>query len=451
MPSSNRQKKALSKGSKNPIWSFRRRSAILVTLFLVLLAFFFYMGGIAGFANSMSENAILARQFDQAEKWLACSRWVSANNPKMEFLSAKLARVRGDFQLMSVHLKSALDHGHDPRVLEREQALALASRGQFDRGAEQRIRAWIEEKPADLSEIVDAYTNGLLSLGRIKEAGIILEAYESEFPQDPLPNYRFGMINEHLNDTVKAEEEYRKALEKDPKHIRAIACLSGVLTEKKNTDEAIRLLESINYGEQKLVVQSAIAKLRQTLGDIDISRDMFKEILKAGKEKIDQSSRVLGSVQVRFGVAAELGVLELEAGNYEDAKKYLEMALDAYANDFTAGYSYALVLGKLGMTKEADEYRARIEKAQKALDRVNPLKIRLSRSESDVEARIEIGKIVMEYESVSGGIFWITSALAYDPGNIEAHQILVDYFEGKRSESAAFGRQADYHRSFIKK
>jgi len=369
----------------------------------------------------------------------------------MEFLSAKLARVRGDFQIMSVHLKSALDHGYDPRVLEREQVLALASRGQFDRDAEQKIRAWIAEKPADLSEVVDAFVNGLLSLARINEAGDILQSYEAEFPGDPLPNYRFGMINEHLSDTVMAEQEYRKALEKDPKHIRAIACLSRILAEKKNTDEAIRLLESINYGEQKLVVQSAIAKLRQSQGDIDISRDMFKDILKEGKGKIDQSSRVLGSVQVRFGVAAELGVLELESGNYEDAKKYLEMALDAYPNDFTAGYSYALVLGRLGMTKEADECRARIEKAQKALDRVTPLKIRLSKSESDVDARLEIGKIVMEYESVSAGIFWITSALAYDPGNIEAHQILADYYEGKRSESAAFGRQADYHKSFVKK
>jgi hypothetical protein len=65
--------------------------------------------------------------------------------------------------------------------------------------------------------------------------------------------------------------------------------------------------------------------------------------------------------------------------------------------------------------------------------------------------RIQIGKIVLEHESESGGIYWIESVFAYDPNNLEAHRVLVDYYESKVDELEKNKQVLEYHRSFLKK
>ncbi len=61
-------------------------------------------------------------------------------------------------------------------------------------------------------------------------------------------------------------------------------------------------------------------------------------------------------------------------GEFDSARKSLELALDKFPRDTIARYSYGVTLRSLGFAKEAEEQFERTRQARTALDQVRPCK-----------------------------------------------------------------------------
>lgn len=427
----------------------------MIGLLFVALGAFLFQGGISGFANSMASNAILARDSDSAQGWLTFSQRLSGENAEIEYLLARKCRLDRDLVGMGKHLSKAYDLGFDKAALEKQQTLAAVSTGEFDLASELKVKKWIEERGPDTGDVVDAYANGLAALSRFQDAAQMLEAYEKEYPGDPMVNYRFGIMNEHIRGTAQAEREYAIVLAKDPKHVQAAWRLARLKSGNNSPEESIKILEKFDYGKQSLAIKTFLGHCYEQSGDLEKSREFFKAAVEQGHDACQESYKVVEEAPERFLAASDLGVLEVKLGNWEDAKRYLEMALEVNPRDFIARNSYGRVLQRLGMEAQAEKEFARIKEEREEFDKITILRDRVNQNPKDTASRVQMGKILFKYESERFGLFWIRAALSQDPNCQEAHQFLADYYESKTQgkdsgDNEINRRKAAYHRSYIK-
>jgi Tfp pilus assembly protein PilF len=268
-----------------------------------------------------------------------------------------------------------------------------------------------------------------------------LEDYEKAFPSDAMVNYRFGVMNEHIRGTARAEREYSTALEKDPNFVQAAWRLARIKSGQNKPYDAIEILKEFQHGKQLLAVKTFMAHCYQQAGDLETSRDMFKVVAEQGHQATLSAYRAVDEVPERFLAASELGVLSVKLGDWEEAKKYLEMALEVNERDFIARNAYGQVLRRLGLHEQAEEQLKRIVEERKEYDKITLLRDQINQNQSNTAARVEMGKILYKYESEKFGLFWIRSALAYDPKCRDAHQFLGEYYAKKAEEVTSAGEK----------
>jgi len=426
------------------------RYALYGPLICLLIAFF-WTDGIAGFANSMAQNAIASKRLDSADWWLGMARSISTSNASTDFLQARAERQRGNLDKMSVYLKAAHSKGFDPNRLEREQALASASLGRLTKDVEDQLNQWLQEPNAESGEIFDSYSNGLTTVSRFEHALEVLHLWEEHAPWEPVANYRIARVNEHFSQASEAEAQYRKAIEKDAKYQRAIYNLARVLLNQKRPEEALKYFQSCNSGAPALAAKTGMARCFKTLGESEKALSLLKEVLKSSYEDLVESYRSVDEIPERSVAASELGIIETELGDFTEARKHLEIALSLHPLDSIARYSYAIALRGLGLQKEAEENFAITRTARAALDQVPVLQAMLSKDPHDTKSRIKLGRIVLEHESERTGLFWLQSVFSYDPINSDAHEAIANYFESKKKRTPEDEKRAAYHRSFVKK
>ena len=419
-------------------------------VFLGLLLFFQWNGGIAQFARTMAANAIYTRRLDTATWWLSIARRLSENG-ETEYLMARVERRQGDLGKMLEHLKAAYQKKFDALKLDREQLLAFASLGRFEGDSEQRLNAWLQEPDSDRAEIFDAYANGLTLVSRFEHAMEVLQTWQEFAPQDPLPSYRMARIHEHFSQTQEAESAYRKSIEKQPAFTKAAYYLGRVLLGQRRPEEALEHFGSCNSGATALAARIGMALCHKSLGDIDTARKLLIEVLESRYEDQTKSFHGLDEFPERYVAASELGIIETELGSFSEACVHLESALQRFPLDTIARYSYAVALRGLNQSDEAEKNFETVRRSRAALDEVSSLQEVLRSDPQNTKVRIKIGKIILEHESQNVGEFWIQSVFAYEPDNQEAHRALTEYYALRKEESPDASQRWEYHRAFVDK
>lgn len=320
----------------------------LVGVLLFLLVLFFAWGGVPRIVHSSAIVALQKHDLDQAAGWLSALDRMHLANGETAFLHARLARKRGNLDAMATQLKVAFDRQFNSKRLNREQLLALASLGRLESSTESTLKHWIKEQDSDLSEVLDAYTTGLTILSRFPEAVELLEVWEEECPWEPMVHYKLGRIHEHLFQNEPAEEEYRKSVAKDPSFIRGWFSLGRLLLHVRKPSDAIEALKRCVQTKSRLAANTTIAQCEKALGNVEQAKEILLNVMQHSVEEIRESYRSVDDVPERFIAASELGGIETELGEYESAKKHLEMALDYFPLDSIARYSYAVALRSLG-------------------------------------------------------------------------------------------------------
>lgn len=401
----------------------KARVALLAVALLALLATFLWRGGPSRVTNHFAARAIARHDLASARSWLQWSRQWSARNPETLFLAARIARREGDLPEMSRYLGRASQLGGATDRIERERVLGQVQAGQLE-PVQSRINHWLSQGDPEAAEISNAYANGLAANSRFDAALRVLAAWHQDFPNDPLPLYRIGRIHEHLDQIDEAEASYRAAVAADPQHYASLYSLGRLLRDQKQAAEASDFFQRALSMPRPAAAMVGLAQCLIETGETARAAELLRRVLKLERDVIRASYQSVGERPERFLAAAELGKLEANRGNYAEAKRWLDAALEENPRDLSARYSRALVLRGLGQLDLAEAEFERVQETKKELEKVNILRNRIKRDPRDTAARIELAKLLIAYESKRSGLFWLRSVLSYDPDHAEVRRLL---------------------------
>jgi tetratricopeptide (TPR) repeat protein len=418
----------------------------LLIVALLAIPVVWYTGIMARRPLERARHEIALNHLDEAERSLEWAERISYRNPQVELLKARVARHRDAAGEMQSHLKRALALGADPQTVERERMLAKAQVGELT-AIESDIGLWLAEPNSETDEICDAYANGLAALGRFSDAMQVLAAWQRDYPQDPRSDYRIGRIEEHLERYDQAEASYRKSLEKSADFFPARFSLGRTMLHQRRAAEALeqfQLCWKMSRPEAALV-EAAVAL--KALGRGEEARSLLIEVLAESPQRIDASYRTVEEQPEGFRAAAEYGRLESDAGRFAEALPWLQAALKDNPLDLNVRYSVGVSLRGLGRREEAEIEFEKVRAARERMGAATSLNSRVQSDPMDLEARLELGRLILENESERVGLYWIRSILSIDPDYPSAHKLLADYFARLALRDPKFRSLSAYHRS----
>ena len=359
-------------------------------------------------------GALAAHDPDRALDWLDRNdRWFGADGDTC-FLRARANRKKGDWSALVANLKRARELGCPRARIEREQWLGMAQSGQL-RDAEPQLSRLLADPQDDGAEICEAFVNGYFLNHRLNEAARLLTAWIADFPKDPEPLYIRGKIRLESQFLSDAEQDFRRALAIDRAYWPAACELADTLVLERQFDGALEIY--------RRAATIPAHRVRAQIGETKCLR-----LLECRREARASVRRLLDDVPDAREGLLELGLLELDEGEYAAARVPLEAALALNPRALVVRQALSRALRGIGDVEGAQEHAAYIEAAQAALQRADQLSDRVARDPRNADLRCEIGMIYLKYAVPERGLNWLKSALDCAPGHRAARQALDDYF-----------------------
>lgn len=411
----------------------RVRLAALIAVLLGCIAF-----GVPQILLSRAKSQIGSRQFAAADSTLAWAQKFSPWNEDLALLRARCARRRGDVKHFAILLQSARDKGLPEQLYDLELQLVAAEQGQI----EPLLARLAQGESSSLSglAVFEALVRGALQRHDLPMAEQLISNWRVEHPGDPGADFYTGRIAEHKDNLQLAEEAFREALVKAPNHGPAAYNLARVLEGQNRYDEAVAAYEKaaavLVEPHSALVGQARSLRLNDRLGDIE---PLLTKALERPADSVEMMQARIGE-RSRIGhsaAKAELGHLELARGNAEKAVEWFEKALAENEYDWKTRYGYSTALREAGDPNAALEQIAIVQETQQAIEDCDALISALQTEPNNIEARIRIGQLMLNYISPDQGVRWLEEVIARDPQNEVARQALANHYRSvdSRSES----------------
>lgn len=354
---------------------------------------------------------------------MAENRWPQQQSwqAEIKFLRARLSRHRGKLRNMQQYLVAAREAGYDFKKLDREQTLARAQLGEM-RGAESRLAELLSDPQGDETEICNAFIQGYLQIQQYEAASRLLNSWADDFPNDPRPLFLRGTVQMNMEFWKEAEQDFRKALELDPKHYLSAYHLASVLLTQKHPDQAMEFFRIA--AEDELLEMESLAgqgHCFRLLGKVDEARQLLNKILQEHP----------GDVTASF----ELARLDIDNGDYEKARVRLEPIVAADPRHTDARYHLAIVMREKGQTEEAQAHFIAVREINEKLGDASDMAERIATDDSSADARLEIARIHLQYGSQKEGLMWLRSVLTFAPEHLEALKELEKYYRRRYREN----------------
>lgn len=380
--------------------------------------------------------ALEERRHPAAERWLMAAKlsawlpWMKADRAEIHYHQARLLRRFGILERVGPELKRAQELGWDAKLLEREQAFALAQDGQFQKLGQRWGRLFVESG-SDAPELAEAYVIWCLSRFRLAEAQQALTFWEADFPEDHRPHRHRGQIAFVLQDWDQAIAELQKALTLSPEDVearllKAQAHLKLLQFDAAEAELRTLLLYVSDRGDARALLAHCLSHRNQT----EQARSTLEQIIR------DQPGH--------FDALRESGLLELKLGRHADAAGFLEQAAQTHPEDAELRQALAKALAGSGQAEEAESHFQFMEQASPALLRLPRQTTELAQQPDNVALRFEIAETVWKYRSRAEGLLWLKSLLEFDPQHAGAHQLLAEHYRltGDEQRSAEHQQQA---------
>jgi len=318
--------------------------------------------------------------------------------------------------------------GFDPERLGCLSAIYHARADRFNLAEPVLEQAFLQQvEPREM--VAKELARIFLSTYQFERAVQPIERWRALAPEDPQP-YVWSNEIASRSDVEPAIliQNYRAALDRDPKLDKARLGLAQELSKARRFDDAEQ--EFLVFLKRNPKDTSALLGLGRNAfqqGDIEKSRQYFETSLEANPREPE--------------TLKELGQIDLRLGRSQQARQRLELLIQIQPFDHEVRYSYAQALKLCG-----DEARARAELARAALlrkehDQLIQLRFRLQKNPTDLDARFQIAKWMMEHGHEQEGLKWTKEILRAHPRHEPTHGILAAYYD-KRGESGL----ANYHR-----
>ena len=408
-----------------------RRPIARVAFFLaapLLLAFGVWLQG-ADYCRAQAATEAEVLNYVTADRWLQRAEWFDADDPEIALERSRIARRRGQVTRTADLITEAIKRGADPATLERETWLVMAEEGNYEPLAKRLSELLIAGD--DLPLVFEAWIRGMLQGYQLDKASEMIDVWKDNFPDAPRPHIYEARIAEHNGEFDRSEQALRSAIQRREDHAWAWYELGQLLDTRLRYDESLaafeRAGELLEEPEPALVGQAGA--LRQ-LDRLDEARERLAAALARPEDRLAEVYRQLGddADDARAEAFAEAGRIEMAAEKPTEAVGYFEQALELKPYNRRARYSYAEALRQLGRRDEAAEQSKRVAAVTQALAACDKLVADLKTEPNNVEARVAVGKMLLEYIDPDQGVYWLGTALELDPANIEAHRTLRDHY-----------------------
>lgn len=433
--------------ARKPARSPHRKRRWLLAVILLISAFVAWRNGIFSiWPRRQMRHALQANQLDRAEALVRLAICVDGQTGENLFLLGRVQRKQGAIEEFQKSLRQARQKGFDQHLIDAELLLAQAQSGLIE-PIQSQLDALLIHGGTDDQEVLEAYTNGCLAAGRLPQAETLIDGWVKAMPKTAQPYYYRGRLLLFYGQTTAASETLRRALELEPEHYSAAYVLGTILAKENHPQEALQQFQISSKALRNAASQIQIAKTLVTLARVEEASTILHKVVDLPEEEIRISFQRVGERYEGNPGAVALGTLELAAGRYEEAYRWLDQGVRANPGDLSARHSRGLALRGLGKTEEALAELNAVSEARQALREVDQLADRVEDNPNLVEERVRIGELYLQYESKLTGEYWLKTALARDPENSRAHQLLADLYADKSKSDPRFEPLARFHRA----
>jgi len=361
-----------------------------------------------------ARHELLQRRIAEAIDLLTIAEGLRPQDARVQFLLARSCRYAGDGQRAAKCLQAARTLGFAPQRVETERLLLLAQAGRM-REAEQELPRLLVAPGADGREICAAFSSGFFLTYRFHDALRLLDAWQSDYPDDSDPRVFRGIYWQHMMRWPESADEYRAALRLAPERHDVRIRLAAVLVSLHEYDEALRSYRQV---------------LADTPESSEAMRGLGNCLLATGQhtEAADVFSKLLKRSPDDFEALLGMGRVHLERGDASTALPLLEKAVQIRSWYPAARFALAQALQELGDDRAAEhfQYYDRFQQAQLALGRKLAT---LQEEPNDTALRFDIGTTILEYGDPAEAIPWIQSVLDQQPEHVGAHRELAAHFQ----------------------
>ena len=416
----------------------RRPSRIIVAglcVGIVVAGLFWGKSAWISFCQWQAERNLQSRDAEQALSWISQAYEADAQNPETLLILARAHRRAHDVESAIKTLTELFKVAGPSEELHREQWLVEAQVGDVS-NLEQHLADMLIDPRGNAQDICETFVNSCVLNYRFRDAIKIIELWQADFPNDPLPHYYLGRILEHQGDWENSAREFSVALKVSPAHIPSAYNLARVKLSHNQVDAALVNYQlCTKYQKDHAAALVGIARCLRMKQDVTAARAALKTAQQVPELQRLKDFRAVGdpAYVASNAILLELGQLELASGNYKQAVSYLEEALEQNPKDRKARLALADAYRGSGELEKADQQIQIVQKTQQAIKRLDECFDLLQKDLENADLRAEIGQIFLEHVSENQGVVWLKNALYYDPQHQQAKQALAEYYAKQRS------------------
>lgn len=397
--------------------------------------------------RARAQVALKGWLWDRADRWLVAASVLFPGHPETELLWARLDRQRNRLAASYEHLMRA-ERAGIPRIrIEREAFMARVQTGDLVdlTGTFGRMLA---NPGDDAAELCEAYVYGCLLQQRFADANRILDVWQSDFQDDPLPHFFRGRIAAIKNQFGVAEKEYEAALKLWPDHAATLYQLGTVQIALQRPAQAVETFRRcVAVAEEPQPPLIRMAEAYRILGRLDEAHDRIDQAEhRRSARPTEAYAQVLEAVQPpEMLLLVEAGEIEMAQKKYAAAVLRLRQAVDRAPYLWTARFKLGTALQRNGEMAAA-EREMQLMQELKELDGKLAAWIEQARREpQNAEVRCEIGRILWERKAERDALTWWQAALTSDPHHRSTHHFLADFYAAKAADDPTAAPLARKH------
>lgn len=252
-----------------------------------------------------------------------------------------------------------------------------------------------QKEPTNL-DYVDGYLSVLIGSGKMQDALTALGSANNQFPDTPRIAYLDARVNDALDNSKKAEDNYLRAIKSDPALVEANLHLARMYLRMRRLEDArVQLEEAIKKAPDNALVNAGMGELLFEEGQYSEARLSF--------ERSAQTDPNLADAQLGLSRVA------LIDNRVEDAARYVSRALELDPT-IKGGYlQQGLVFWSEG---KLDEAITALDEAKK-------------NEPSNAKILIKLGAVKLDKKDLPGAEAALAGALSVEPRNHEANFYLA--------------------------